>query len=150
MAGGELDYLTSRRTRRFSREVTSRSQTAIPLTNYCLALHTRSNTMIMQYTENACSRIRCVHIRNTDLKFWTVSSCLSDSHALCCYFVFSTQNALKRGTGKVVLVIPLASTPKVPNALWCNVTRVHIVGRSTQTHLSGLLLILLSMQLSIT
>jgi hypothetical protein len=97
MAGGELDYVTSRRTRTLSRGATSRSQTAIPLTNYCLALHTRSNTMIMQYTENACSRIRCVHIRNTDLKFWTVSSCLSDSHALCCYFCLPYTKCTKTG-----------------------------------------------------
>jgi len=66
MNGGDLDYLTSRPTTRFSRRATSESRNGILLTNYCLALNTRSNTKLtMQFTEDAYSRIISVHIRNS-------------------------------------------------------------------------------------
>jgi len=77
MKGGDLDYLTSRPTTRFSRRATSWSRNGILLTNYRLALHTRSknNTKLTtQFMEDAYSRIISVHIRNRVMIFWIVSS----------------------------------------------------------------------------
>ena len=88
MKGGELDYLASRPTIRFSRRVTSGSRNGILLTSYCLALHTRSNStkLTMECTENACRPIRSVHINKQFMTFCIVSYSLSNLHVAYCHF----------------------------------------------------------------